>query len=184
MRRNTATQMPTEGTQVVSTATKREDNRRENVRALVKHVGGTSSFSEKIGKKPSTVSQMIGNKWTRAITGDNARAWEELFGLPPMSLDHTPGHLPFQRESMGATPARPNSHAAAAPVGPRSSIPTQEEVATIVNTLTGIWGEFAPELPQAKFGDVAAYAISELAETGKPPSHTSLRRLVALLRQK
>lgn len=148
---------------------KRVENRRENLRRLIQQHNGPKAFSERMGyKTPSFLVQMAGPNPSRPVTEDTARAIEEKLGLPEGSLDWP---------SNGARPAAQHNSHGTQPTANSSALD-----ADIVRMLAAVWDEDKIELPVVKFGQIAAYAISDAAETGSTPSPDKLRRLIELLK--
>lgn len=157
---------------------KRQRNRLVNARALIEKHGGTKAFAMKVGKSASTVSQMTGPNPTRGITSDTAREWERICEEPEGSLDWHGGAVPPQAP---ATPSKGNGAPHTAESTPQGAT-TLVDTASIINMLVAVWSEQPGAAPTEKFGQIAAYAISEAQETGHAPTHATLKRLIALLR--
>jgi hypothetical protein len=153
------------------------DNRRENLRRIVESRGGTKHVAINLlgYRTASYLSQMIGPSHSRPITEDTARAIETKLSLEEGSLDWPPlnGQLPAAVIKSAAAPAPQGD----APVDAKAAA----RDAQIVQMLATVWSEDKVALPVLKFGQIAAYAISEAAETGHVPSPEMLRRLVKLL---
>lgn len=151
-----------------SAVNKRNSNRLANMRRLMEEHGGPKALAAKLGYKQSSfVVQMAGPNPTRPITEDTCRKIEEALGLEEGSMDWPPGMTPTPAPVSSATPPDPGSAA---------------RDAQIVQMLAAVWSEDRLSLPVLKFGQIAAYAISEASETGRVPSPEALRRLVQLLK--
>lgn len=147
------------------------ENRRNNLRKLIADNGGAKLFAEKWGKRASQLSQMTGPHPTRPVSEDTAREIEEAFALPTGSLDWPP---------LGAAPAAPA--VLTITTQQRASGDSANRDAEIVKTLSAVWDADRIALPVLKFGQIAAYAIAEAADTGKTPTEAQLRRLIDLLK--
>lgn len=156
------------------TMTKRMENRRNNLRRLIKDNGGPKVVAARLGKGASWISQMTGPHPTRPVSEDTARDIEAAFALPEGSLDWPAA------DAAPVVTAEP----AARPITTRPAATGDAAArdAEIVSMLAAVWSEDKIELPVVKFGQIAAYAISEAAETGKPLTEAQLRRLIALLK--
>lgn len=154
---------------------KRMDNRRENLRALAKARGGTNALARELGyRSASYLSQMIGAKHSRPVTEDTARDIETKLGLAEGSLDWPP-ETGRPSVALPASVAAPATHTVL-------TIGEATRDAQIVQMFAAVWSEDQVALPVLKFGQIAAYAISEAAQTGSVPTPDSLRRLVTLLK--
>jgi hypothetical protein len=146
---------------------KRSDNRRENLRRLIKEYDGPKELAEKLGyANASFLVQMTGPNPTREVTEKTARKFEAKLGIEEGSLDWPANQRPVLKPVPGKAPAAQDTSLAV----------------DIVRLVGQVCEEQGVTLPAVKFADVVALALADAAETGRQPTAEHLRRLVALLK--
>lgn len=142
---------------------KRTENRRENLRALIQKHGGPKAFADLMGyRTASFVVQMTGPNPSRPVSEDTARAIEGKLGMPDGALDWP------------VNGARPSDAA----TGAKISVGHTDDVLTM---LIAIAHEERIDVPWMTFAEGAAYAVSVARESGAVPSQDTLRHLVRMM---
>jgi hypothetical protein len=152
--------------------TKREENRRENLRRLIKDADGPKNFAAKLGyANPSFLVQMAGPHPSRVVTDKTARRFEAKLGLPDGALD-------WPVENKGRAPASVRV------VSKPDPAPASGDTALTMDVIQLVARTCAAEnlqLPPLRFADIVQFALLQAIETGQAPSEEALRRLIALV---
>lgn len=163
------------------------DVRRQNLRKLIEHYGGSTALSQRLGyATPSFLVQQAGPNPTREVTERTARKFEEKLGLPPGALDEGFGP-PGAATVLPATlpPAHPRRRATDHQTDrPGASDDAQTAMIADVIRLVGkvMQGEAVQTPPPERFADLVVLALTDAIEHGGQPREPHIRNVVRLLR--
>lgn len=149
-----------------TTANKVADNRRENLRSLMKQ-HGPLPLSEKLGYANSSfLVQMAGPNPSRPVSEKNARKFELALGLAAGALDEAPGAF-AQRIGTAVTMSAPPTPLPTL----TDSVPVDQVVPMVLDVLSlvrQVSGDEQVSLPEPKFNDLVAMAFRDSLEHGGP----------------
>jgi hypothetical protein len=179
--------------------TQPEHHRYNNMRAIVARFGA-ANVARKIGVGNTVLSQHVGDAASSAITGNKARSWEAILGMPVMSMDRPGAAMHAKGVSMGdgrATvvsfePGRAVSKTAqhrAAPtfassreVVGRTEAPVINELLAVAMMSQRIYAQKGPTLPAEKFAKAAVYLVKQKGISGAEPTDAQIEEIVEMLR--
>ena len=181
------------------------DNRRANLRALSKTLGGKYLAAMLGNERPTYVSQMAGPKAQRPVSEDSARLIESGLKLPLYTMDRALSaedlyalvpsirHVPLRASvhKIGVESQAPHSDAVeTSGHSPLSATPASSEYsddlkALVLNTirkLSQICEVERVDIPTSKFGNLLLMAMQDTFRSGGMVQEDRIRDLVALVK--